>query len=38
MQEDELGEELERDSAVLSADEEMSPTEPSLDFDDYDSD
>ncbi|KAE8320733.1 hypothetical protein BDV39DRAFT_211386 [Aspergillus sergii] len=38
MQEDELGEEIQGDSAGLSADEEMSSTEPSLDWDDYDSD
>ncbi|GMG12999.1 unnamed protein product [Aspergillus oryzae] len=38
MQEDELGEEIQEDSAGLSADEEMSFTEPSLDWDDYDSD
>lgn len=38
MQEDELGEEIQGDSAGLSADEEMSSTEPSLDWDDYGSD
>ncbi|KAE8397276.1 hypothetical protein BDV37DRAFT_61238 [Aspergillus pseudonomiae] len=38
MQEDELGEEIQGDSASLSADEELSSTEPSLDWDDYDSD
>ncbi|GLA79098.1 hypothetical protein AtubIFM55763_001766 [Aspergillus tubingensis] len=38
MQEDELGEEIQGDSAGLSVDEEVSSTEPSLDWDDYDPD